>query len=319
MDVVVDVVVVGAGVIGLSAALRLQEAGIAVRIVARELPPNTTSGVAAAIWYPYRAYPEAEVLRWGESSYTDFERMAATPATGVRMAATKELFRDAVPDPWWRAAVADLRRCRPAELPDGYHDGFVFTTPVVEMPVYLAGLWRRFESAGGVIEQRTVESLADAAGAARAVVNCAGLGARELAGDTTVTPIRGQVVQVENPGLDQVVLDESGEDVTYIVPRSHDCVLGGTAEVGETGLEPDPGTATAILSRCTALEPRLDGARVLGHRVGLRPGRPAVRLDREDLADGTPCVHCYGHGGAGVTLSWGCAADVVELVRTVVA
>ncbi|MGH8824696.1 MAG: FAD-dependent oxidoreductase [Jiangellaceae bacterium] len=310
-----DVVVVGAGVIGLSVALRLQAADLVVRIVARELPFDTTSGVAAAIWYPYRAYPEAEVLRWGRHTFAVFEQMAATPSAGVRMGATRELFRDMVPDPWWRAAVPDLRRCRPAELPDGYRDGYAFTTPVVEMPVYLDGLWQRFESAGGVIEQRAVESLADAAGAARVVVNCAGLGARELAGDTSVTPIRGQIVRVENPGLDQVVLDEGGEHVTYIVPRTGDCVLGGTAEEGETGLEPDPRTATAILNRCTALEPRLHGARVLGHRVGLRPGRPAVRLDREDLVDGTPCVHCYGHGGAGVTLSWGCADDVVALVR----
>jgi D-amino-acid oxidase len=314
-----DVVVVGAGVIGLSAAIRLQEAGLAVRIVASDLPPDTTSGVAAAIWYPYRAYPEADVLRWGRHTYAVFEQMAATPATGVRMSVTKEFFRDPAPDPWWRAAVTDLRRCRPTELPDGYRDGLVFTTPVVEMPVYLAGLWQRFTSAGGVIEQRTIGSLGELAGTAEAVVNCPGLGARELAGDATVAPIRGQVVRVENPGIDQVVLDQYGDDVTYIVPRTGDCVLGGTAEEGETDLEPDPRTAAAILRRCTALEPRLAGARVLGHRVGLRPGRPAVRLEREDYADGTPCVHCYGHGGAGVTLSWGCAADVVALIRNAVA
>lgn len=314
-----DVVVVGAGVIGLSAAIRLQEAGLTVRVVARDLPPDTTSGVAAAIWYPYRAYPEADVLRWGRNTFAVFEQMAATPATGVRMGVAKEVFRGSAPDPWWRAAVTDLRRCRPAELPEGYRDGLVFTTPVVEMPVYLAALWRRFASAGGVMEQRTVGSLGGLERTAEAVVNCAGLGARELADDATVAPIRGQVVLVENPGLDQVVLDEYGDDVTYIVPRTSDCVLGGTAEVGATDLEPDPGTASAILRRCTALEPRLKGARVLGHRVGLRPGRPAVRLEREEHGDGTPLVHCYGHGGAGVTLSWGCAADVVALIGDAVA
>ena len=309
-----DVIVVGAGVIGLSAAIRLQEAGFAARVVARDLPPDTTSAVAAAIWYPYRAYPEADVLRWGRHTYAAFEQLAGTVATGVRMGATKELFRDPVPDPWWRAAVTDLRRCRPGELPDGYRDGLVFTTPVVEMPLYLAWLWQRFISAGGAVERRFVRSLGELAGTAGAVVNCAGLGARELADDATVTPIRGQVVRVENPGLDEVILDEYGDDVTYIVPRSGDCILGGTAEEGETDLEPHPGTAAAILRRCTALDSRLADARVLGHRVGLRPGRPAVRLDRTALADGTPCVHCYGHGGAGVTLSWGCAADVVALV-----
>jgi D-amino-acid oxidase len=58
--------------------------------------------------------------------------------------------------------------------------------------------------------------------------------------------------------------------------------------------------------------PELRGARVLSRAVGLRPGRPTVRLDRT-LVAGRPVIACYGHGGAGVTLSWGCARDVVAL------
>jgi D-amino-acid oxidase len=54
--------------------------------------------------------------------------------------------------------------------------------------------------------------------------------------------------------------------------------------------------------------PELRDARVLRHKVGLRPARPAVRLERDG-----DVVHCYGHGGAGVTLSWGCAEDVAAL------
>ncbi|HEV2744518.1 MAG TPA: FAD-dependent oxidoreductase, partial [Rubrobacter sp.] len=104
------------------------------------------------------------------------------------------------------------------------------------------------------------------------------------------------------------------EGVTYIVPRSRDCVLGGTAEEGEWGTKPDPGTAAAILRRCSALEPRLAGAEVLGHGVGLRPGRSEVRLARE-AGDGLTLVHNYGHGGSGITLSWGCAEEALRLVR----
>ena len=130
--------------------------------------------------------------------------------------------------------------------------------------------------------------------------------AKELASDPSVTPIRGQVVCVENPGIDQVLLDEGNPDgITYIVPRSADCILGGTAEVGADGLEPDPDVARGILLRCTELEPRLHQARVLAHKVGLRPGRPTIRLETDELPDARPCVHNYGHGGAGVTLSWG--------------
>ena len=59
--------------------------------------------------------------------------------------------------------------------------------------------------------------------------------------------------------------------------------------------------------------PLLAGVRVLGGAVGLRPARPAVRLEAEPHDRGV-VVHCYGHGGAGVTLAWGCAEEVVGLV-----
>jgi D-amino-acid oxidase len=79
----------------------------------------------------------------------------------------------------------------------------------------------------------------------------------------------------------------------------------------------DPGTAQAILARCVALEPDLADARVLSHAVGLRPGRPEPRLETE-RRDGGVVVHNYGHGGGGVTLSWGCAEEVVRHVAAAV-
>jgi len=172
------------------------------------------------------------------------------------------------------------------------------------------------EASGGSIERREVSSVESVAREARAVVNCAGLGARELVGDETMSPIRGQIVRVRNPGLTRFVLDDDNPaGVTYIIPRSEDCVLGGTAEDGAWDTTPNPAVAEAILSRCVALEPRLGGVEVLEHRVGLRPGRPEVRLEIEELSGGSTCVHNYGHGGSGVTLSWGCAEEAVGLVR----
>ena len=93
------------------------------------------------------------------------------------------------------------------------------------------------------------------------------------------------------------------------MPREHDIVVGGTDQEGEWSRTPSPETAAEILQRATRLVPALRGARVLRHKVGLRPVRPAVRLERAG-----DVVHCYGHGGAGVTLSWGCAEEVVALV-----
>jgi D-amino-acid oxidase len=314
---VAEVVVIGCGVAGLTTAVSLREAGIDARIVAAAPPEMTTSAVAAAIWYPYKAYPEEDVLRWGQSTFEIFERLAAAPETGVRMREGLELWRRPVPEPWWSAAVPGVRRCAADELPPGYRDGHAFVVPVVEMPVYLRYLRDRLAAAGGTIERRVVASPDELEDEAGVVVNCAGLGARELVGDGEMKPIRGQVLRVVNPGLDRFFLDEDDpEGVTYVVPRSTDCVLGGTAEEGAWEMDPNPAVAADILRRCVALEPRLAGAEVLEHRVGLRPGRPEVRLERED-GPGVPVVHNYGHGGSGVTLSWGCAGEASALVADV--
>jgi D-amino-acid oxidase len=301
-------------VIGLTAAICLREAGVGARIVASRLPEATTSSVAAAIWYPYKAYPEDNVLSWGGRTYEVFERLSGIPESGVLMREGVEIWRERVPVPWWAGAVPHVRRCDEDELPPGYTDGHAFVAPVVEMPVYLEYLMNRFAVAGGSVERRTLSSLDEVD--ARVVVNCAGLGARDLVGDRTMQPIRGQVVRVRNPGLERFILDEDDpEGVTYIIPRSEDCILGGTADECEWDLEPDPETASGILGRCTRLEPRLTDAEIQEHKVGLRPGRPAIRLELEKDPDGVTRIHNYGHGGSGITLSWGCAEETLRLVQ----
>jgi D-amino-acid oxidase len=307
-----EAVVVGCGVIGLTTAICLREAGVDAGIVTAELPPATTSSVAAAIWYPYKAYPEDRVLSWGSRTYEVFEELSGIPESGVLMREGVELWHESVPDPWWAGAVPGVRRCSRDELPPAYLDGHAFTAPIVEMPIYLAYLMDRFSAAGGNIEQRSLSSLDEVD--AGVVVNCVGLGAKALLGDASMVPIRGQVVRVRNPGLNRFMLDEENpEGVAYIVPRSNDCILGGTAEEGEWNLKPDPETAAGILRRCTQLEPRLADAEVLEHKVGLRPGRAEIRLEREDGP--VPRIHNYGHGGSGVTLSWGCAEETLRLVQ----
>jgi D-amino-acid oxidase len=309
-----DVVVVGCGVIGLTATISLREAGLDANIVTAELPQATTSSVAAAIWYPYKAYPEDRVLSWGRRTYEVFAGLSDVPETGVLMREGVEIWHEPAPDPWWADAVPHVRRCREDELPPGYEDGHVFLAPIVEMPIYLSYLMDRFAASGGRVEQRTLSSIDEVADEARAVVNSVGLGARDLVDDASMRPIRGQIVRVRNPGLNRFVLDEDNpEGVTYIVPRSEDCILGGTAEVDEWNLEPNPETAQGILDRCTKLEPQLEDAEILEHKVGLRPGRPAIRLELEAGPANVPIIHNYGHGGSGITLSWGCAEETLRL------
>jgi D-amino-acid oxidase len=305
------VIVVGAGVIGLSSAVRLAEAGHRVDVLARDLPMETTSSVAAALWYPYRAYPFERVTRWAQASYDEFRRIAdASPKSGVSTVAGVEVHRQPAADPWWRDAVPRLDRV--AAVPDGYRDGWTFAAPVVEMPVYLRWLQQRLDAAGGTLTRMALAALPEADPDV-VVVNACGLAGRSLADDPALTPVRGQVVHVEQFGLDRWWLDGAGP--TYVVPRSRDVVVGGTDDEGSWNRSADPVTAERILERAARLVPEVAGARVLGHRVGLRPGRPSVRLEEQRTADGGRIVHCYGHGGAGVTLSWGCADEVQALVE----
>ncbi|MDR7273592.1 FAD-dependent oxidoreductase [Catenuloplanes atrovinosus] len=289
-----DVTVVGGGIIGLTAAWRLREAGARVTVVAADPVEETVSTVAAAVWYPTHQEPDARVLRWSAVAYDEFTRQARNHVPGVLLRRTRMLLRTPVDAlPWWAEAAGDARLTE--------EDGLQvlhFTAPLVEMPVYLAWL-----AQGLRIERRRVASLDEVAGT---VVNATGLAARDLAGDDAVEPARGHVVLVENPGLTVSVRDESRS--LYIHPRSRDVVLGGTFEQGRGDLTPDPAGAAAILARCAEVEPALRGARVLGERIGLRPTRRGgPRLERAGNV-----VHCYGHGGAGMTMSWGCAQEVTE-------
>jgi D-amino-acid oxidase len=121
--------------------------------------------------------------------------------------------------------------------------------------------------------------------------------------------VRGQVVVVSGVDIDQWWVDAAGP--TYVVPRERTVIVGGTDEKDEWSRTPSPETATEILLRASRLVPDLADAKVVGHRVGLRPVRPSVRLEAEGRV-----IHCYGHGGAGVTLSWGCADEVTQLVAS---
>lgn len=224
-----QILVLGAGVIGLTSAIELQEAGHDVTVRAPERTPGTTSDVAAAVHYPFMAEPRDKVLAWSKVSLDVFREQADEPGTGVRIDDLLEVFDDPPPEPWWGEAVISIRQASQAELPHGYGGGLISTVPFIDMATYMPYLEDRFDAAGGSFEQGAVGSLDELAGQGwEVVVNATGMGARELVGDDRLTPVRGQVVHVEAPDFGKGIVDQQRDAqlATWCPWRTGSCSAG---------------------------------------------------------------------------------------------
>lgn len=312
-----EAIILGCGVSGLTCGVVLAERGWNVRIIAQRHWRDCASGKAGGLWLPYRIEPRDRVLGWSKRTLAVLTDMSRDPVNGVLMQDNIELYRKDTPasDIWWLSAVPEHRRLAPAEVPPGYACGYVARVPVMDVPLYMPRLERRFLAAGGIIEitRRAIESLDRWCSPDRVLINCTGLGSRQLCDDAEVYPIRGQLVRTTNPGIGHSVADELHPlGIAYVIARSQDCILGGTAEPHVEDETVDPTARARLLEVNTALQPRLREAQVLEDVVCLRPYRTSVRLELEHRPAG-PIIHNYGHGGAGYTVSWGCAIEVAEI------
>jgi D-amino-acid oxidase len=225
--------------------------------------------------------------------------------------------------------LRQFSRAREIQIPDWAHplgasaistaspsfrSGFALTVPLMDTTIYLDYLANRFLAAGGSITANvSLEKLEHVDDEFVLVINCAGMGARELVHDVDLEPHRGQVAIVPKIDLGcAIVCDDS--PLMYAIPRANDCVFGGTNELSDDR-DIDPAVTSRIVAECSRVL-KISSPPVLAERVGLRPFRKSgVRLERDRLRDGRTIIHNYGHGGAGFTLSWGCAREVVNLAH----
>ena len=301
------VTVLGAGVSGLSTAVVLEAAGHDVTVVASEKGTATTSGAAGAVWLSYHVGPPERVLPWARATRERLIGIARSfPDAGVDLV-DAYIATDGELSPWWASAADDLTLVGDPGRPVGR--AWRTRVPRCDPRLYLPWLESRLQRS---IDLREIATLDDLEG--DCVVNCAGAGARALVSDDALVPNLGQTVVVSGPSLDPGMMlsdDRNSSTLFYVIPRRGEFVLGGCAVEVDAVVPPapDPEVARAILERCR--QRGFDPGPVLYHRTGLRPVRPEVRLEREGRV-----IHNYGHGGAGYTLSWGCADEIAALLSS---
>jgi D-amino-acid oxidase len=300
---------VGAGVSGLTCGVVFAEHGHRTTIFAKEIGQQTTSGAAAALWFPYDVQPADKVIPWALETYRTLIDLARNPDSGVSMTELHQFSRtEEIQIPGW--AIPLGARTTSLKI---LKSGFSLRVPLMDTTIYLDYLAKRFVAAGGSIAANThLTKLEEVDQQFGLVINCAGIGARELVRDADLEPHRGQVAIV--PRIKYlpyaVVCDDA--PLMYAIPRRNDCVFGGTNDLSDD-LIVDSATTARIVAGCSR-ELKIEKPNVLAERVGLRPFRKSgVRLERDHLSDGRTVVHNYGHGGSGFTLSWGCAEEVFEL------
>ncbi len=352
--------VIGAGVSGLTTALCLRQRGFPVTVVADRFAPQVTSVVAGALWewppavcgHHHDQVSLARSKAWCETSYAVFSDLAANRETGVFLRPATFYFRQRIEEDRRQSAKmeelkgkvrgfqhdAGLIEANGINPALGIRDAYSYLAPMIDTDVYMKWLLREVRRTGCKIVERRLtgplreqeEALVQQFGI-DAIVNCSGLGAAELARDA-MDPLRGALVRVRNDGkrfprvthAHCVSHDGSSQEpgFIFIVPRGDDLlVLGGLAEFGEWDLDIGLHNYEPIREmyrRCLEFLPSLEGAEIDAAepiRAGLRPFRHHnVRLEQD--AD-TRIIHNYGHGGSGVTFSWGCSREIVARVEEI--
>ncbi len=306
-----NIAVVGAGISGMSSALKLVEAGNSVSVFAKVFSPNITSNRAAAFWLPYHIRNDKRGIDWCRKSYETYKELAGDSLTGISMKQLIKVVADDVPvnevDRTWKDFMpANSYRTIPNDqLLPGYIEGDEAEVPLIETQIFLPWLQAQLEAKGVAFHEQGIKNF-DQLDDHDLIINCSGLGARELCNDQQLIPYRGQVALLSPKEGLPIFLDN--EKPQYIVPRKDAIIIGGTYEENVFDEVTEPKTIEFLLQKAFNIYPELKEQTYLGSWAGLRPHRNDVRLERENNI-----IHNYGHGGSGFTLAFGCAEDVVKL------
>ena len=249
--------VIGCGVIGLATARTLQRRGFEVTIYAKDMPPETTSNIAGASWSPTSVIDEDQRTPAWDSQFERAARFSnrsfqllAGDEYAVRWREQYNLGEFGYVATWDHVMLHDLfpaaRKLEQSENPFPAKHVHVENTMFIEPSIYLNTLVRDFYIAGGRIRRVSFATPNQLATLFEPViVNCTGLGARELFGDRELVPIKGQLTVL----LPQAEVDYAMVGMgLYMFPRRDGIVLGGTFERGVETLEPNAEAKQRVLA-----------------------------------------------------------------------
>lgn len=345
----VPVVVVGAGVVGLTAALQMKRANPSydITVVATFLPGDDhityTSPYAGANWHSFASHDDKRLQAFDEIGYHELLRLADDPASGIwrkpNFSYQTQKSLDAVEGDTsklneWFHDLAKTRILDKSELRPGTVHGHVFDGLVISVPVYLGYLVQKNLASGVSIKRvpaisdiEEAKYLHSSGAPAKLVVNCTGLLATKIEGVNDPLrnfPVRGQVVVLRN-AVENVVSVNTGDrpsEMLYIFPRKEGgCIVGGSFHVDNWDSKEDSSLTHRILQRALKYAPELVDPNfhnnppyldVVKVNVGLRPFRDGeVRIEIDSAKPWL--IHNYGAGGGGYQGSYGFAAEVVKL------
>lgn len=312
------IAVIGGGVIGLVQSLLLAEKGYDVTIFSDQSPYATTTIAAGAIWMPYKALPEDNVLHWAESSLAYYREAAKSPSSGVFFYTHTEFFNKPTDKPRWMnlLPLGELPNC---VVPTGASCHYSVELPVIDTHQFVGYLLASLMKLGVPLISRHIEHI-NQLKEFSIIVNAAGVGASSIAQDNSVFPIKGQTFTLTQPTLKitQSVFYDNNGLITLVVPHEKHVTIGVTVHEHDHSMTYNHAEEKALLGSAIKFFPRLAQSQILARRVGIRPGRTeGIRLEEEySLTEEKWLLHNYGHAGGGITLAPGCAYDVLNRIQS---
>ncbi len=303
--------VIGSGIIGLTSAIMLQEKGFKVKIIAKERYEKTLSFNVGAVWFPFEVHPAKKANIWATLAYEKYQT-EVIPGNGVTFIPFMIAYTPTSDTSWTeKLPTGNVREAISAELPNGINMAKVANVPLAEPPIYLPHLFKRFIANGGTFEQKTITTLAQLSELDTVVINCTGLGAKELCNDDELHSMRGQILRCKKMGIPSCVNSIHKGALSYVINRSEDCIIGGTDYENDWNLNVEQHDTDLVVQRLHESGLTSDTPEVIEELVGLRPRRTAVRFEYDEKYKNV--FHNYGHGGAGFTVAWGCAIELAEI------